>query len=547
MAATGPPGSSGTDRPSKHTQRYDRQLRLWSHSGQAALEHAHVLVIGASPLTGQILKNLVLPGLGSLTVCDDAIVSEQDAQHDFFVDAASVGTPYAEALAQGLAELNPATTAHACTQSPADLLREQPEFFLQCSLLVCVRQPKDMAIHIAELAWHASPPIPLVCVRSSGFQGVLHVALGELGIVETHPESLVDLRLTRPFPALQAHTRAYAVDPSDSYAMSHVPFVVLLLQALEAWQAAHDGAMPSPASRQAFKDFVRARAAPGADMENVDEALAALAQHVWRPLQSPPVPAAVTALFDDAQCRNLSARSPPFWLLVAALHRFVQRHGVLPLASALPDMKATSKDFVALQQVYVAQARTDLEAFLSELHAVLASVGTSRAALALTDDAVRVFVKHAAFLQLMRGRCLTHQWHAPNVGALEAALNDAVNPVTAQYHLAFVAADRFAERYKRCPGARDDDVAEDARILLNEAIAYAADIGLPLSAEHRARLTEACLEMARGGCSDTPATAALLGGVVAQEIIKILTVQYVPLDNTCVYDGIVQALSTFRL
>lgn len=547
MAATAPPGVCGTDRPSRHTQRYDRQLRLWNHSGQAALEDAHVLVIGASPLAGQVLKNLVLPGLGSFTVCDNAIVSEQDAQHDFFVDASRVGTPYAEALAHGLAGLNPATTATASNQAPDELLRKNPASFLQYSLIVCVRQPRNIAMRIAELAWQASPPIPLVCVRSSGFQGVLHVALGELGIVETHPESLVDLRLTRPFPTLQAHAQAYAVDASDSYAMSHVPFVVLLLHALEAWQAAHDGALPSPTSRRAFVDFVRARGSPGADTENIDEALAALAQHVWRPLQSPPVPASVTALFDDAQCRHLSARSPPFWLLVAALHRFVQRHGVLPLASSLPDMKATSKDYVALQHIYAAQARTDLNLFLCDLDAVLADVGTSRANVALTDDSVRVFVKHAAFLQLMRGRGLAHQWQAPNVRALEAALSDPVNPVTAQYHLAFVAADRFMERHARCPGARDEDVAGDAKALLDEAVAYAAEVALPLSADHHERLAEACRELARGACSDTPATAALLGGLVAQEIIKILTVQYLPLDNTCVYDGIVQALSTFRL
>ena len=171
-----------------------------------------MLVVGASPLAGQVLKNLVLPGLGSFTIVDDAIVSEQDAQHDFFVNASRIGTPYAEALAQGLAELNPATTATSCLRAPDELLREDPAYFLQYSLVVCVSQPSRIAIRISELAWHASPPIPLVCVRSSGFQGVLHVAFGELGIVETHPESLVDLRITRPFPALQEHARKYAVD-----------------------------------------------------------------------------------------------------------------------------------------------------------------------------------------------------------------------------------------------------------------------------------------------------------------------------------------------
>ena len=45
--------------------RYDRQLRLWAASGQAALEESHILLINSGPgVVGvETLKNLVLPGL----------------------------------------------------------------------------------------------------------------------------------------------------------------------------------------------------------------------------------------------------------------------------------------------------------------------------------------------------------------------------------------------------------------------------------------------------------------------------------------------------
>ena len=32
--------------------------------------------------------------------------------------------------------------------------------------------------------------------------------------------------------------------------------------------------------------------------------------------------------------------------------------------------------------------------------------------------------------------------------------------------------------------------------------------------------------------------SALAGGMVAQEIIKVVTKQYIPVDNTCIFDGI---------
>ena len=87
-----------TSRPDRHTQRYDRQLRLWNKSGQSSLEAAHVRVVGASALSSHILKNLVLPGLGSFTVCDDARVSPDDVASNFFLETDSVAASYADEL-----------------------------------------------------------------------------------------------------------------------------------------------------------------------------------------------------------------------------------------------------------------------------------------------------------------------------------------------------------------------------------------------------------------------------------------------------------------
>jgi len=41
--------------------------------------------------------------------------------------------------------------------------------------------------------------------------------------------------------------------------------------------------------------------------------------------------------------------------------------------------------------------------------------------------------------------------------------------------------------------------------------------------------------------------AAITGGMAAQEIIKIITKQYVPVDNTCVFDGIGSRCQIFYL
>lgn len=541
-------------RPDRHTQRYDRQLRLWNKSGQTALESAHVLLVGASALSSQILKNLVLPGLGTFTICDDARVSQSDVASNFFLSQESVGQFYANELAHFVSELNPATTAHACTKSPSWLQGQEPAFFAAFSLIVCVRQPRNMADSIADLVWQLAPSVPVMYIESSGFQGYVCISLGELGIIETHPESLVDLRLTRPFPALAQFARDHQVDPSDSLAVSHIPYVVLLLRALDAWKASHDGAFPAISEKKDFAHALASQRPSIGDSENFDEAVAALPLHVWRPLQSPAVPAHVTALLDDSQCRKVSTgTSSPFWLLVAALRAFVQRQGVLPLSGSMPDMKATSIDYVALRHVYMTQASADLALFRQLLADVLDKAGMSLEAAGLDDETIKTFVKHAPYLHLVRGRRLRLQRVEPNVGALSAALADPVNPVTAQFYLAFMAAHTFFEHANRFPGQPPVDSSagydwnDDIDKLYEYARAYAKNICLDLLQQDQDRLYDACYEVTRGAYSDTPSTAAFLGGLAAQEAIKVMTVQYLPLDNTCVYDGIVQAVNSFRL
>jgi amyloid beta precursor protein binding protein 1 len=41
--------------------------------------------------------------------------------------------------------------------------------------------------------------------------------------------------------------------------------------------------------------------------------------------------------------------------------------------------------------------------------------------------------------------------------------------------------------------------------------------------------------------------ASLAGGLVAQEVIKAITKQYIPVDNICLFDGVKSSTSVLRL
>ena len=95
--------------PTAKEKKYDRQLRLWAASGQAALENAKVLLLhsGSGVVGVETLKNLILPGVGSFTIVDETNVSELDLGVNFFLEESSLGRWRAEETRKFLQELNP--------------------------------------------------------------------------------------------------------------------------------------------------------------------------------------------------------------------------------------------------------------------------------------------------------------------------------------------------------------------------------------------------------------------------------------------------------
>lgn len=61
------------------------------------------------------------------------------------------------------------------------------------------------------------------------------------------------------------------------------------------------------------------------------------------------------------------------------------------------------------------------------------------------------------------------------------------------------------------------------------------------------RLVEIAEEVARAKGGEIHNISALTGGMVAQEVIKIITKQYIPIDNTCIFDGITSRTQVLRI
>ncbi|OCK85482.1 hypothetical protein K432DRAFT_400224 [Lepidopterella palustris CBS 459.81] len=105
---------------------YDRQIRLWGVQAQEKIRTANILLVSIKALANEVAKNLVLAGIGSLTIVDNEVVTEDDLCSQFFVSEADIGKNRAEAAVPQIQKLNPRVTVRALSQ---DIRLQGPEFY----------------------------------------------------------------------------------------------------------------------------------------------------------------------------------------------------------------------------------------------------------------------------------------------------------------------------------------------------------------------------------------------------------------------------------
>ncbi|XP_078432559.1 SUMO-activating enzyme subunit 1B-1-like isoform X2 [Wolffia australiana] len=149
----------------QETAVYDRQIRVWGVDAQKRLSKSHVLVCGITGATVEFCKNIVLAGVGSVTLVDDRPVSEDVIQANFLIprneDLWKEGS-VAKLCCDSLKEFNPMVSVSVVQ---GDVGAFEEEFFDKfdaivfgsCSLATkkkvnnsCRRRPKRIAFYTIE-------------------------------------------------------------------------------------------------------------------------------------------------------------------------------------------------------------------------------------------------------------------------------------------------------------------------------------------------------------------------------------------------------------
>ncbi|KAL3776124.1 hypothetical protein HJC23_000743 [Cyclotella cryptica] len=641
------------------TNKYDRQLRLWGSSGQQALSSTLVVLIGASTCGTESLKNLVLPGVGSFLIVDDVvfdgaggngeIVRGESNNGDgkfsnpscnFFAERSSGSGSSTKAgmSCDLLCELNPDVSGCHCTMPSLEGVNYHA--FLEelkinppavdggekskNILVICADQPGSVLVPLSHACHSLS--LPLMNVRCYGLLGYIRIQTSPpYHVVRDAKKTnkLVDLRLSDGpagvFPGLK---KVYDSIPkldqmTDSKDHGHVPYIIILLQALEKWRETNASGVPvTYDEKEEFRKLVKSMAKDyenelnfqeGYDQAHLawanakisDESKIVLDRCCEEEFYENAIDAAMDTSSGDASSTTRAAKLPSmtvlqFQLMALALKRFLKENDDRPpLEGTIPDMTSDTKTFVALQEAYRHQAgidRSKITQYISEIleQCKLKSNGCRVFVEMPSDEEIVTFCKNARDIRILETRPLYAEYQcqdpsSPIVTALSKSLTldsstmpnfdtlqsesredllmSTMDPYETDpiqtpllWFVALRACDAFYDRHGHYPGKYDQTLALEADV--TEVYKLMVEVVGNMGLKECEFIVETFLrdekgknvarEVVRYDEAEIHTIAAVMGGVASQEAVKLITGQYVPLDDTYVYNGIASTAGVYR-
>eukprot|EP00871_Galdieria_phlegrea_P004796 jgi/Galph1/5317/GphlegSOOS_G3909.1 len=525
-------------------ERYDRQIRFWGEHGQAALKNCSVYLLGASATGTETLKNLILPGVGSFTIVDVEDCSSRDLGRNFFVDENAVNChkKRAQVCEQLLQELNEEVRG---SSSLIEIEQFLNDLSIQDSVtpifIFCLREQRNL-LKASQFCWERN--IPFVYAISYGLLGFVRVVVPEHCVFESKDEMTShDLRLSEPFEELETYVNNFPLESLDDMNHALVPYAVLLVKALQAFKELHYGSIPeSKQDQEEIRSLLKSWRRSSTE-ENFTEAL----QHchfIW--MQSCGAPKeSIRRILEDRKTNIDSIQEMIhrkdhnliFWIFVAAVRRFVEKKGKLPLKGSVPDMVSDTESYIGLQRVYKKRAEKEQKLVFGYVKEIAHQVGLQENS--FTELQVADFCRNVSSIEVIRYCSLQEEFE--NAAWLKHELQCYLDngEYDVYLYMAWRITLEFWNRWRRFPGEVLKIKGESYILDTNYENDY---IELERIAEERFPLWTKDLknylkEMCRYGASELHSVASLVGGVAAQEVVKLVTKQFRPVNGWFIFNA----------
>lgn len=514
--------------------KYDRQLRLWASTGQSNLEESHICLINATSTGSEILKNLILPGIGNFTIVDDSKVTEEDISGNFFLPSDSMGLSKAQVVCETLMELNNDSIGHYVSEALTEVY-DDDLFWNKFDIVIisdCVQW--SLLNRLKSRLYEMN--IPLLLVNTVGFYGSVRIITQEVTVIETHASNkLFDLRIDKPWPDLLEYSDSINLDQLDDTDHAHIPYVIIFIKGLQKWREDHNGQDPlNYREKKEFKKYIESMARNINFETNFIEA----SNSVHRALQKTEIPNYLLNLFNDVKIsdENLNESTTFFWILIRALKDFTAlNHQQLPLPGSLPDMASDTKNYISLQTLYKIKAHQDKQLFTREVKKIVDQINPKNTyeedpLTEIQSELINIFCKNCLYLHVTNGsQLLSNPQLLSKVLKNDSSEFDDEKFNTLGIYYGLFTFNLFVEKYQRRP--RKEELQQFIELFCHE-FEVASISTIPPS------LLNVFEEIISHGTTNYHNISSFLGGIASQEVLKLTTSQYIPLDNLLVFDGI---------
>lgn len=537
--------------------KYDRQTRLWGE-GQVLISLANVLCFGSDSVASEALKNLVLSGIGSITIVDNEVVNDKDIETNFFISDREKGKVRCEEILKPLLELNQDVKGEALNISPADFIKKNS--IDKFEVIFSANLPQKLNNEIRLLAKKANKRF--INISSNGLINTIQLyenyhANMKLRILEN---PVNDNRLAMPWKELIDFSMGFDLDSMDEMAHSHIPFYVILVQALMKYRKEKNDENANPTSsaeKEEFKKIIKSMI-KFKDEENFKEALAKyfLCSKDKTNLKTEKIHY-IFQILDSHQFNDLLNESNDimkvFFIYCKSLQEYYEENNhTFPLVGNIPDMTADTQSYISLKKVYQTEAerhraimRKKLEAKLNELN----FDGKERISQMILNPDTE---KSVDIIDI-----LNKNWPQMSLFKYEIIDDYKINPdeyeedyqkVNLKWYIISQASELFNEKHQRYPGTIKN-FKEDIPLLKElvksvfDSFKKANGENFPINEIEDNYVFEFC----RMGKSIVPTCASIIGSIASQEIIKMITYQFETVNNMIVYDGINVTTSTLKI
>ncbi len=501
--------------------KYDRQIRLWSSQGQKSLGHSSICVIGANATASEALKNLVLSGIGEAVILDDGRVIEQkDIASNFFLSSGSLGGNRAEAVSQNISEMNKDVTI-LIEKRHLKTIVDDASFWnkFECVILSEFLSDNDVSDRLLNVLWENN--VCLIDAINVGLYGSVRIQMQEQNIVETHDNNLEDLRIDRCWPELQEYIDSIDLINMDDQAFSNIPYSVILSKIYQALNKSEDQRL----SPSAVRKYIRCNLRRTGEETNLDQASdkAAIVLKI-----SSSIPSKLQDIFDNPKIEQDPHKLSSFWLLCKALKLFYNEYGILPLSGVLPDMESDTEQYIALKKLYEKKFEVDKNSILRIVQELL---GDEK--IPFTSSQLTGFVKNCRYMQV--------HWGSKDLFKSEVLTDreDSEELLNINIYIALMSSREFFFKYNHLPTMQDRSKLRAITISL--LCRYRSVRDFPDG------LDKVLDELCRYSGARIHNVSSLIGGIASQEATKVITGQYVTLDNCLSYDGIHSRAITWKI